>query len=216
MRDYSNFKAPFIKPEEIRKRADDFRLKYTNNKTPVDIEDIVEFGLKISIMPKNGLCDIAKVDAAISSDCKIIHVDYQRYMNNRFLRRVRYSIAHEVGHLELHSDIIPDIRPTTPEEWKNMVLTMPSDEYGWCEYHAYEFAGRLLVPKDDLSNKVNAKKRDLLRLYDAGYPSEVLFKRFSDSLVGDYEVSTDVISRRLIYEELWPFPIDRSKLRSFS
>ena len=116
MKDYSTFKAPFIKPDEIRLKADQFRLKYGKGQIPVDIEDIVEFDLKIFIKPKSELCRAARIDAAISPNCTTIHVDLERYMAKRFHRRVRFSIAHEIGHLELHRDIIPTIRPNTPEE----------------------------------------------------------------------------------------------------
>ena len=75
------------------------------------------------------------------------------------------------------------------------------------EYQANEFAGRLLVPREDLVHEIeNALK--LLELnnmleYLKADPNAVL-SRISTQLSRPFGVSTDVIERRVDREKLWP------------
>lgn len=51
MRNLSELSVPFLKPSEIKTKADAFRNKHWGNSLPVDIEQIIEFKLRINIIP---------------------------------------------------------------------------------------------------------------------------------------------------------------------
>jgi hypothetical protein len=71
-------------------------------------------------------------------------------MSPRLEYRLRFSVAHEIGHLVLHSHIYADLQHATAGEWFGYISAIPEIEYGWVEWQAYEFAGRLLVPPNAL------------------------------------------------------------------
>jgi len=105
----------------------------------------------------------------------------------------------------LHQAIFAIIPRSSIEEWISFMKEMPDKEYSFMEYHANEFAGRLLVPLDELKTEfekvlveVEGSGLSRLKLNDAhlSYLCNPLAKRFA--------VSPDVIERRLTREKLWP------------
>ncbi|MBU4121754.1 MAG: ImmA/IrrE family metallo-endopeptidase [Proteobacteria bacterium] len=75
------------------------------------------------------------------------------------------------------------------------------------EYQANEFAGRLLVPREDLNHEVentlDVLKRNNLMEFLKVDPYAVL-SRISPQLAKPFGVSTDVIETRVKREDLWP------------
>lgn len=207
MMDPREFKAPFITIEDIRKTVDDFRKRYWPKDTiPVDIFEIVEFELGIEIRTIFNLKEAGDVDALLLGDLKTIAVDQNDFLNDRAQNRLRFSIAHEIGHLVLHQDIFSKIQYFSIDEWITFFQKIPDDQYAWIEQHAYEFAGRLLVPREKLVEKLN----DAVALakssgFDAWDSSGDSTRQFlAHGIARDFEVSEQVIERRLIRENLWP------------
>lgn len=157
MMDPREFKAPFIKIEDIRIAVAEFRNRYWPRDTiPVDIFEIVEFELGIEIRTIVNLRETGDVDALLLGDLKTIVVDQNDFLNERAQKRLRFSIAHEIGHLILHQDTFSKIQYSSIDEWIIFFQQIPEDQYYWIEQHAYEFAGRLLVPREKLIEKLNA------------------------------------------------------------
>ena len=98
----------------------------------------------------NGLREQLDIDALLMGDLKSVLVDKRAFMSPRLECRLRFSVAHEIGHLILHRDIYAGLQHTTAAEWFDYISAIPEVEYGWVEWQAYEFAGRLLVPPDAL------------------------------------------------------------------
>lgn len=205
MKDLSSFKAPVLSVTKIREEADKFYSTYCKDQIPVDIEAIIEFDLNIQIVPKQNLYSLTKADAFLATSCDTIFVDNDDFSNPSKLPYVRFSLAHEIGHLVLHKKIIPSIRPTSVSEWKNIVATIPEREYNLLEWHAMEFAGRLLVPLNILILALKAQKENVKKYYK-------VFPEANDDLIIDYIsvpickkflVSDDVISRRIKFEKIW-------------
>ena len=189
----------------IRQRADKYRSHHWDGNFPIDIEKIIEFELNIEIIPEHGLYSTFHTNAYLSVDCKQIRIDFQHYWNPQTRRPMRFSLAHEIGHLVLHSDIIPTIRPTTVEDWKNMRMTIPDKEYDFLELHAYEFAGRFLVPKEKLITEVRRHCDDIKKIYDA-YPDigdDAVISGVANKVCKFFDVSHNVISRRIKFEKIW-------------
>jgi len=134
------FKAPYIKIEEIRSIADEFRKKYWHsNSIPVDIFAILEFELDIEISTIPNLREAGDIDALLLANLKTIVVDQRDFLDERAQTRLRFSIAHEIGHLVLHSNIFSKINYSSLEDWIQFLQKIPDDQYTWIEQHAYEF-----------------------------------------------------------------------------
>jgi len=207
MIDPMEFKSPFITIEDIRMTVAGFRSRYWPRDTiPVDIFEIVEFELGIEIRTIVNLREAGDVDALLLGDFKTIVVDQNDFLNERAQNRLRFSIAHEIGHLILHQNTFSKIQYSSIDEWIAFFQEIPEEQYYWIEQHAYEFAGCLLVPREKLIEKLN----DAVALarssgFDAWDSSGDSTRQFVAHGIAKYfEVSDQVIEKRLIRENLWP------------
>jgi len=154
------FKPRKLRWEEIREKAEEFRKKYVNppDSIPVPIEEILEFDLGIIPWSKKGLLQEIDIDGFLSNDLKYLFVDADIYNNPRQENRLRFTYAHEIGHLVLHKEEIQSCEFRTAEDWIRFREEMSEDNLLWFEQQAYEFAGRLLVPLDQLKLALENKK----------------------------------------------------------
>jgi len=83
---------------------------------------------------------------------------------------------------------------------------IPDDQYTWIEQHAYEFAGRLFVPREKLIEKLNdAVSMAERRGFDAWDSSGEFAREYiANGIARYFAVSGQVIEKRLIKENLWP------------
>lgn len=163
-----------IKPDripfnDIRKRADDFRKSQCDNLCPVPIEDIIEFNLGIEIRPVAEMLKLTDIDALLSNDLKVIFVDKSLVENHRYLFRYRFALAHEVGHIVLHSEKIKSLKFSSTEEWISLRKKFNKDDLMWFENQAMEFGGRLMVPHDQLLTNIMELKPLIQKFFDS-YP----------------------------------------------
>ena len=196
----NTFKAPYITKAEIDSAASDFTLKYWKDKSsPIDVEKIAEIDLRLNIIPVKNLLNDFGVDAFISRDMKSITIDYDIYDRPVSESRRRFSIAHEIGHLVLHSEVYKSMTFTNPDEWIETVREIPEDQYSFLEFQAYEFAGRLLVPRDQLLKSLALQKEIIAtnRLYSRIEDKEALLDYVISKVSRDYKVSKNTIEKRL-------------------
>ncbi len=163
-----------------------------------------QVGLRLE--PLSLLKQAGDVDALLRGDLKTIIVDTAEYMDDRLQNRIRFSIAHELGHFVLHSNIYNGIAHNSIEDWISFVQRVPDDQWGFMELHAYEFAGRLLVPVDRL--KIELEK-SVKKAIDWGYvewdkSGEAAREYLANSLCRIFGVSSQVIEKRITREGLWP------------
>lgn len=205
----SDFRAPFIPREKIWDQADQFRERHwPSGILPVDIENIVEFELDLEIRTITGLQRFCNTDALLLGNLKTVIIDTEIYMNDRMENRIRYSLAHEIGHLVLHPGIYSQIAHLSIQEWITFFQGIPDDQYTWIEQHAYEFAGRLLVPRERLIKECE-KARELAE--DKGFTQwdssgETAREYIAHGIARIFAVSEQVISKRLLREQLLPPP----------
>lgn len=205
--DPKRFKAPFIDKDTLRAKADDFRTRYSPESVPVDILSIVEFDLRIEIRPVAGLKSECDADATLLGDLKTILVDKDAFLEDRFQNRLRFSVAHEIGHWVLHRELFGKIQHESVQEWIQFYEEIPDDEYRFLEFQANEFAGRLLVPRDRLVTELRKAKRIAVqrRLPLTIFESDQGKEYVATSVAKAFGVSADVIIRRLDKEEgVWP------------
>jgi IrrE N-terminal-like domain len=210
--DYSNFKCKWIDKNQLRKTADQIRQKYwPEDILPIDTAKIVEIRLKIEVEPMFGLLSALDMDAYLRTDLSGIVVDQDCYMQDKFANRLRFSLAHELGHYVLHKDVYGGLNITSIVDWKDFILNVPESEYENFEWQANEFAGRFLVPYDNLKYKVEESlemiRKSGLTEYLQQDPDAVL-SRVSPFLRKAFGVSEQVIVLRVKRENLWPTEID--------
>jgi len=202
--------APFLPYPKIREIADSFLEKHHPSlKLPIPIEEIIEFQLKIDIVPMPGLKELLRDDGHgilgfTTSNLKEIYVDQDVWKTRP--TRYRYTLAHEVGHIIMHHELYKSCHFKSIREWKKFINSVPSDQHGWFEWQAYCFGGLVLVPAEELEKRVkkhlkamhqeikdqHIKIKDLEPIWDFVY----------DSVAKDFEVSCEVIQRRVDYDKL--------------
>jgi Zn-dependent peptidase ImmA (M78 family) len=157
---------PNYRFDTIRQKADQVRNTYAKrpNAIPVDIDHIVEFGYRLEVRPLKNLKSSLDMEGMLSKDRTTIFVDSDTYTDDRFYPRHRFTLAHEIGHYELHKDFYINANFQTPEEWVVMLQNIDPDELEWCERHADEFAGRLLVPVEFLNAEIDILRPEIRKL----------------------------------------------------
>jgi len=197
--------APKLKWEFIRQRAEDFRRKYVHplNLVPVPIIEITELKLGIQPIPIAGLKRRIDIDGFLTKDLKYICIDLEVYMDERQTNRLRFTYAHEIGHLILHENEIKQCDFRTPEDWIHFHQDFLSDDLNWFEQQAYEFAGRLLVPRDELIREIQ-KYQDKINKYRSiiGEGEEELTEAISRLICNRFKVSSIVIQKRIRKEKI--------------
>lgn len=198
------FKAPFLRYDDLRRCAERFLQQYHPTRTiPVPIEQIVEISFGIDIVPVPGLQDGFDTVAYLSHDLKEIRVDEYVYLKRP--NRYRFSLAHEIGHRVLHADIFRELAFDTIDGWKHVIRdVVPEDQYSFLEFHASSFAGLVLVPSDRL-------RVALLDCIELGHKNGIDFdeketgarEAAEQYIARAFEVSADVIHRRVEYDSLW-------------
>jgi hypothetical protein len=148
--DYKKISVPFLDNSTIQKSADDFKNDFWEEVVPIDIEKIIDVKLGIDIIPSPGLQYLCDTDALISSDWRSITVDYNRYLDERYQNRLRFSLAHEIGHFILHKNIYKSFKIKSTKDFQIFIKEIPPIQYGYLETQANKFANFLLIPRKKL------------------------------------------------------------------
>jgi len=148
--DYKKIIVPFLNIQRIQKQADLFRQKFWNDSIPVEIEDIIDLKLKLDIIPLKELLRLCDTDALITSNWDSIYVDYDKYLDDRYRNRLRFSFAHEIGHFILHKNIYTSFGIKNLTDFYRLIEQIPHEQYGYLETQANKFANHLLVPRNKL------------------------------------------------------------------
>jgi len=199
--DFSKIWIPRLSNEEIRRRADEFRQQHWGEKIPVDIELIAERQLGLIVIPIANLRYTAHTEAFLSGD--LSELVYDPALPDV---RVRFSVAHELGHYLLHREVITKLRSGSYEEWKDMQHEIPEALWSRAEYQAYEFAGRLLVPLQLLMEELR-KLKPLVELARKQLPdltADDVKEHLATKVARAFDVSYDVIIKRLDAEGISP------------
>jgi Zn-dependent peptidase ImmA (M78 family) len=76
-------------------------------------------------------------------------------MDDKYQNRLRFSLAHEIGHLVLHKNIYKEFRISTYSDFYTFIEDVPRLEYGHLETQANKFAGYALMPRKMLEKERN-------------------------------------------------------------
>jgi Zn-dependent peptidase ImmA (M78 family) len=196
-----------LKMSQIRDIAENFRkAKIFNYSIPVDIERVIESTMGIGIIPVKGLQHDCDLEGFISRDFNSVYVDEDLYLDDRYYKRVRFTIAHEIGHLILHRSNIDMVRFLSEEDWKKFRINLNDEPLGWFETQASEFAGRLLVPVEELVVAFKNARSEIMKKFtnwaDPDPDEDEIILRASAKIAPKFDVSAEVIEKRLRKENV--------------
>lgn len=196
--------------EKIREEAEQFRKDniFTSD-LPVDIEQVIEAALGIRIIPIKNLQKQCDMEGFISKDFSSIYVDEFLYTDDRYYKRVRFTIAHEIGHYVLHRSTIDNQKFSNEEEWITFRMGIKDETLGWIETQASEFAGRLLVPVESLVEEFRTKRAQVLKKNSSWntkpIDNEDMISMVAPLICKRFDVSSEVIERRLRKEHIFDY-----------
>lgn len=179
---------------------------------PVPIEEIIEFDFEIEVIPIDGILDDLEVDAFLTSDLRTIYVD-EFVMKHRY-RRLRFSLAHEIAHYELHRPLYEGARIRSVKDWQRVQDSISEEDYAWFEYQANALAGLILVPEQELGQKfkqavATARKAGIS---ESTIDSEAGRTYVADALANEFDVSAQAIEKRMEKDGLWSVPKSTNEL----
>ncbi len=136
----------YLPPEEIEKEATDFLQEHhPSGELPIPIEEIIQQNLDFHIVPSMSLQESADIDAWTAIKRKEIYIDHENYMSDTRHCRIRFTLAHELGHIVLHQDYLNNLDFKSDIEWKNYMMENWRKN-GNYEVQANIFAGYVLMP----------------------------------------------------------------------
>lgn len=197
---------PHLTTAQIKAAADEFRARWSPpDLIPVNIEKIIDSGLGIYIAPEKNLRSVCDIDAYITSDMNTIVIDQQTYENDRMQNRVRFSLAHEIGHYVLHKEAYTSLGITTQEEYYQFTQAkndQASTFHEVVERQARIFANILLVPREILlERKTSLLKENAQALEKLGLTTDTpgLNDFLAIPLSKEFQVSENVLIIALGY-----------------
>lgn len=200
-------KAKYIKWTEIHKKADEVRSKYLQlpEQMPVLIERLI-VNVGIDIVPVEELKKDFDIEGFISMKQGILYVDNDSYFSDKYFNRLRFTMAHELGHYFLHADLYPKEKFSSVYEWIQYLQKLDPYEVDWIERQADEFAGRILVPRLNLIEAIEnfISKYGLKPRYgfDKESSKELSISNFIREGCELFQVSTQMLDIRIKKEGL--------------
>lgn len=196
-----------ISKQEIWNAVEELRNKHEilSQNPPIPIIEFVEFILELFVVPVARLQYQTDLDGFISKDVNSLYIDQDLYMSKKQENRLRFTFAHEVGHLVLHKQQIENAPFNSKDEWLQFRANLKEEYDSWFEWQAHEFAGRLLVPKIDLITEIeNLKdKIEQFRGVSINKDEEMIKDAVAKIICGKFQVSDQVIYRRINSENIW-------------
>lgn len=183
---------------DIVKKAEGFLKNFrSDSKIPIPIEEIAETDLGVYIVPETGLWSEYEIAGWSSLDQSTIYIDTDIYMKHE--QWARFTIAHEIGHFQLHHSLIPADEIKNREDWKRLVLEQQDDEVDF-EWQADAFAGCILMPTSHLVSEVedNLKKaKPLFERNGLSWDENTAIENMAPAIARIFNVSQPAASTRL-------------------
>ena len=172
----------------------------------MDVFSVVELDLRLDIIPFHDLLAKYQVEAALRADFTGIYVDAETYIYLEAgplwkLKRLRFSLAHELGHFILHRGVPQAAAFASLPDFARWSKDYAGKKYT-LEQEANEFAGRLLVPENRLNEFFAEFERSAQDIF--GDLSSDLRNPFCERAAQKFGVNAQVIGVRLDREGIWP------------
>lgn len=200
--------------EAVWEAVEAFRVRYLVGDLahlPVDVFTLAELELKLDVLPFDDLFEKYDSDAALTHDFTGLYVDAEAYILWEHgplwrQRRLRFTVAHELGHYVMHRDVAAGFRFNSLDDFARWTKGYGGQQYT-LEQEANEFAGRLLVPSDRLRKEFDQFGRNIAPHLPHWKSSSGIRMQFAETQVRLFEVTAGVIATRLDREGIWPQPM---------
>lgn len=197
--------------DELRRIVSNFLDEHhPSGRLPIPIEEIVEFQLRLDIVPIPGLRDRCQSEANgfLARGRDAIFVD--QFVAQERENRYRFTLAYEVGRYVLQESIVGTCKIHSLESYLAWHESVP--DYVWrnAKFECYDFAGLLLIPTPHLNRQArHARDQAFETLRAAGREPEehlaTIWSRITAYLADKvFQVSSDAMKRRLQRENLIP------------
>jgi len=196
----------FMPVERIAERASEFRKLYVipSNQIPLQIEHVIENVLRIRIDPRENLSVLLRkkglaIDAFLTADRSTIIVDYEQFISDQGENRLRFSLAHELGHWFLHQKEYEAISYKSEQDFIKEQLSIKPDMRKRFEIQANEFAAQLLVPSDLLMAMIEESSGQIRSFVRNNGKGQIYFLRsdLADDFAVRFGVSEEVVRNRI-------------------
>lgn len=175
---------------------------------PVNIEHVIESNCRMDIVPLPGLQRVFDIEGLSTPDFSTIYVDQFVYEQRYY--RYRFTLAHELGHKVLHQKYLSKLKFSSIAEWKNTLDQINPSDHSKMEYQGYAFAGLVLVPleflRTEFKEQLRLLKPQIEQAQSNGLSRDDYVRTVLDEIAYGlsprFEVSTDVLSRRIEFESL--------------
>jgi hypothetical protein len=186
----------FVPPDELERIATSFlEENHPRLSLPVPIEEIVELRMGLSIAPLANLYKEHGIESWLSNDLTTIYVDLYQFENME--TRYRFTLAHEVSHILLHSDLYQGRRFRSVEQWIEFQGSMDRQALDAFEWQARNLAGRLLVPTAPLIEHASRILSETRGRLPEGIDPEMLWGYLAIPLSDLFNVHQSVVFYRL-------------------
>jgi hypothetical protein len=200
---------------EVWKKVEDLRAMHEilmADKIPLDLISFVELELRMDLIPYDLLKADFGADAAILADFSGLYIDGEIFdridlVRGAQLNRLRFSIAHELGHFYLHREQFAEAAITSSVHLLDWLNEHNGRKYE-IEREANEFAGRLLVPAAILKDCFEK----MLPSMDAQYGRHMwvanaeIRSKAAELIAPRFGVHPIAIETRFDREGIWPSP----------
>ena len=202
--------VPYVADEAIWRAADEFRASAElagNDMPPIDVMYIVDVALQFDVIDIPNLFADIRMDAAIVPGERTIYVDRDAIegwdRRDRWIeKRLRFSVAHELGHYIMHQDYLKDIGFADFGQFKQWILD--HRRANRIEDQADEFAGRFLVPPDILRNEYDQFQRRMADADPCWHDIEGMRTHVAKHIAPRFGLNHQVIETRFAHERIWP------------
>ena len=194
----------FLPKSILAKEASSFLSQNELTEIPIDIEFVAERNYEMHVVPFAGLLREYGIDGYSASDFSAIYVD--EFVYNQRPTRLRFTVAHELGHRVLHEKYLNMLKFSSVNQWIEVILNnLDRSDYDKMEYQANAFAGLVLVPQDHLEVRFKNLLHTLTDLIEEAksnglerndYLDTVIYT-IADELSTHFEVSLDVMTIRI-------------------
>ncbi len=193
---FDNISIPYLSNNQIARIANNL-LASIGNTPPIEVDLLAE-KKGFELIPMAGLRNLSSTDAYLSHNKKEIAYDPD-VVNVR----IRFSIAHELGHYYLHKNIINEVRFADYSEWRELLKEIPGWFWAKVERQANEFAAQLLMPRDSL-DKIIFEYKDEIKIAKQFIADDIEAIRdyLAIPLSKRFEVSEEAMRFRLINERI--------------
>jgi Zn-dependent peptidase ImmA (M78 family) len=199
----------YIPYNKIAEEAVSFAIQYgIEEEIPVPIEEVVEFDLGFDIILTENMQRDFDVEGFTTFKDKSIYVDDFIYKNRPY--RYRFTLAHEVGHIVLHKSLLEGIELISVTQWEQFIDQVDIKDYNALEFQGYAFGGLVLVQPHKLKTLFEENIEYIKPLVDQARSEgldreqylEYAINAMASILSPKFDVSNDVLSRRIIYDDL--------------